>query len=355
MKKPSIDQLLKLAVEKGASDLHLGTDAPPLIRIDEKLQKTDFDVLSKESAKELIYSFLSPAQVKQFEEEKELDFSLEVPSLSRFRVNVFMQRGLVACSIRTIPFNIRGFQELGLPTETIISLCRAPKGLVLITGATGSGKSTTLAAMVDYINSEKECHIVTIEDPVEFVHENKKALINQREVYQDTHSFAAALKHVLRQDPNVILIGEMRDMETIGTALTCAETGHLVLATLHTSDSAQTINRIIDVFPAYQQQQIRTQLSFVLIGIIAQQLIPKTGGRGRVLAAEVLISNPAIRSLIRDSKVHQISSAIQTGQKEGMRTMNQSLYELHKKGLISYEDAFARTLDVEDLARLFKR
>ena len=355
MKKPSIDQLLKLAVEKGASDLHLGVGAPPLIRVDEKLQKTDYEVLSKESAKELIYSFLSPVQVRQFEEEKELDFSFEAPLLSRFRVNVFMQKGLVACSVRTISFNTRSFQELGLPVETVTALCRAPKGLVLITGATGSGKSTTLAAMVDYINSEKECHIVTIEDPVEFIHENKKALINQREVYQDTRSFGAALKHVLRQDPNVILIGDRRDLETIETALIGAETGHLVLATLHTSDSSQTINRVIDVFPAYQQQQIRTQLSFVLIGIIAQQLIPKTGGPGRVLATEVLMSTPAIRSLIRDSKVHQIGSAIQTGQKEGMRTMNQSLYELCKKGLISQEDAFARTLDVEDLARLFKR
>jgi twitching motility protein PilT len=350
-----MDQLLRLVVEEKASDLHIGADSPPLIRIDEKLHKTDFETLNKEEARELVYSMLSSEQLKKFEENKELDFSFELPELGRFRVNIFFQRNAVGCSIRLIPFEIMTFQECGLPIETAKALCRRPKGLVLVTGATGSGKSTTLASMMDFINNERPCHIVTIEDPIEFVHVNKKALIDQREIYQDTHSFAEALKHVLRQDPDVILIGEMRDLETIETALICAETGHLVFATLHTSDCVQTINRIIDVFPAYQQQQIRTQLSFVLIGIVSQQLIPKTSGKGRILATEVLIATPAIRSLVRESKAHQIYSAIQTGQKEGMFTMNQSLYELYKKGIVSYEDAFSRTLDPEDLSRLFKR
>jgi len=353
--KGEMVQLLKLLVEKNASDLHIGADAPPIIRIDEKLNKTGSAALSKSAAKELIYGLLSNEQQKKFEENKELDFSFEIPDLGRFRVNVFMQRGAVGCSIRLIPFTIMSFEECGLPVETIKSLCNKQKGLVLITGATGSGKSTTLAAMIDYINNEMACHIVTVEDPIEFVHKNKKALVDQREVYEDTNSFPEALKHVLRQDPDVILIGEMRDLETIETALICAETGHLVFASLHTSDSVQTINRIIDVFPAHQQQQIRTQLSFVLIGIIAQQLIPHSSGKGRVLAPEVLIVTPAIKSLIRESKIHQICSTMQTSQKEGMLTMNQSLYELHKKGLISYEDALSRTLDPEDLSRLLRR
>ncbi|MCX5716629.1 MAG: type IV pilus twitching motility protein PilT [Candidatus Omnitrophica bacterium] len=355
MAKPKIEELLRLTVEKGASDLHIGVNSPPIIRVDEKLIKTESESLSKEAAKELVYSMLSSERIKQLEEEKELDFSFEREGLSRFRVNCFWQRGFVGASIRAIPLEIRTFEECGLPVETVKNLCAKPKGLVLITGATGSGKSTTLAAMVDYINTNSACHIVTIEDPIEYVHQNKQALIDQREVYQDTHSFAGALKHVLRQDPDVILIGEMRDLETIETALTCAETGHLVFATLHTSDSVQTINRIIDVFPAHQQQQIRTQLSFVLIGIIAQQLIPKTDAGGRVLATEVMTATPAVRSQIRESKVHQIYSVIQTSQREGMYTMNQSLYELCKKNLIAYDEALGRTMDTEDLARLFKK
>jgi twitching motility protein PilT len=245
------------------------------------------------------------------------------------------------------------FEECGLPADIITAQCKRPKGLVLVTGATGSGKSTTLASMIDWINKERDCHIITVEDPIEFVHFGKKAIVDQREVGQDTHSFGAALKHVLRQDPDVILIGEMRDLETIESALIIAETGHLVFATLHTSDCVQTINRVIDVFPSHQQQQIRTQLSFVLNAILSQQLIPKAGGRGRVLAVEVAIVNPAIRSLIREAKIHQLYSVIQTSQKEGMRTMNQALFELTKKGLISYEEASARTMDQEELKRLF--
>jgi len=353
--KPEIEKWLRLVVEKGASDLHVGVNSPPILRIDEKLERISEEKLSEETAKELIHSLLRPDQIRKFEIEKELDFSFEIEKVGRFRSNVFMQRGLIGASIRWIPFEIMTFQECNLPVASIESLCEKPKGLVLVTGATGSGKSTTLASMIDYINAKKACHIVTIEDPIEFVYKDKKALVDQREVYQDTHSFPSALKHVLRQDPDVVLIGEMRDLETVETALMCAETGHLVFATLHTSDSAQTINRIIDIFPAYHQMQIRTQLSFVLMGIIAQQLIPRAKGRGRILAAEILITNPAVRSMIRESKVHQLYSVIQTGQREKMQTMNQSLYNLCKEGLITSEEAYSRTLDKEDLARLFKK
>jgi len=353
--KPEMDKWLRLVVEKNASDLHVGANSPPIIRIDEKLERITSENLSEEAAKELTYSLLKPDQIRKFEIEKELDFSFEIENVGRFRSNVFRQRGQVGVSIRWIPFDIMTFQECHLPVVSVEALCGKPKGLVLVTGATGSGKSTTLASMVDYLNQKKACHIVTIEDPIEFVHKNKKALVDQREVYQDTHSFPSALKHVLRQDPDVVLIGEMRDLETVETALMCAETGHLVFATLHTSDSAQTINRIIDIFPASHQTQIRTQLSFVLMGIISQQLIPKAKGRGRILAAEVLITNPAVRSMIRESKVHQLYSVIQTGQKESMQTMNQSLYSLCKQGLIASEEAFSRTLDKDDLSRLFKK
>lgn len=353
--KPIVEEWMKAVVDKDGSDLHIGADSPPLIRIDETLRKLTDTVLTKEVAKELIYSVLTPEQIKKFETEKELDFSLELEKLGRFRFNVFFQRGHVGCSIRWIPFDIMSFEQCNLPADTVVDLCKKQKGIVLVTGATGSGKSTTLAAMVDYINTEYPCHVVTIEDPIEFVHKNKKALIDQREVFQDTHSFSAALKHVLRQDPDVILVGEMRDLETVETALICAETGHLVFATLHTSDTSQTINRIIDIFPSHQQQQIRTQLSFVLIGVISQQLIPKISGKGRILATEILVANSAVRSIIREGKVHQIYSVIQTGQKEGMQTMNQSLYDLYKQGLITHDDAFSRSLNVDDLAGLFKK
>ncbi|MEE8359792.1 MAG: type IV pilus twitching motility protein PilT [Candidatus Omnitrophota bacterium] len=353
--KPDMMTLLKEVVARKASDLHIVVDSPPQIRIDEKLVKTEYDLVTPQTAKELAYSLLSKEQISEFEKEKELDMSFGIKGLSRFRVNVYIQRGNVGVAVRAIPFEMLSFEQCGLPVEVVTKLCNRPKGLILVTGATGSGKSTSLAAMVEYISSQRACNIITIEDPIEYVHQHKKAIIAQREIGSDTNSFTAALKHILRQDPDVILIGEMRDLETIESAMIIAETGHLVFATLHTSDSAQTINRIIDVFPGYQQAQIRTQLSFVLLSILSQQLIPKATGTGRVLATEVLVMNPAIRSMIRESKVHQVYSAIQTGQKEGMNTMNLSLSELYKKGVITYEDAFARTIDSGDLARLMNK
>jgi len=352
--KVDMRKLLYLMIEKNASDLHLTVEATPQLRVDEKMMATKYDKLRGEDTKELAYSILTKEQVAKFEKNKELDLSFSIPNLSRFRVNVYLQQGNVGVAVRAIPFKIMSFEECGLPIDVTTDLCRRPKGLVLVTGATGSGKSTTLASMVDKINAERECHIITVEDPIEFVHVHKKSLVEQRELGADTLSFSNALKHILRQDPDVILIGEMRDLETIESALIIAETGHLVFATLHTSDCVQTINRVIDVFPAYQQSQIRTQLSFVLLGVLSQQLIPKAGGKGRVLATEVMISNAAVRSLIREQKVHQIYSVVQTGQKEGMKTMNQTLHELYLKGLITREDAFARTTEPTDLLRLFK-
>ena len=353
--KMDMNHLLRTMVERGASDLHVSAGAPPCIRVDEVLIPLDQEPLSPAETQRLAYGLLNPEQIEAFEREKELDMSFGVDALGRFRVNVFYQRGTVSLAIRMLPLGVRGFSELGLPEKIAVDLCRRPKGLVLITGATGSGKSTTLAAMVDWINRERPCHIVTIEDPVEYVHLNAKAIIDQREIGADTHSFSNALKHVLRQDPNVILIGEMRDLETIEAALTIAETGHLVFATLHTSDAVQTINRIVDVFPAHQQQQVRVQLSFVLLGALAQQLIPKASGTGRVLAIEIMIATPAIRSLVREGKTHQVYSVIQTSQRDGMRTMNQSLAELFSRKLISYEDAVGRSTDPDELLRLLQR
>jgi len=348
-------KLLKILIERNGSDLHIGANTPPHIRVDEKMLNISEEILIPIDAKELIYSILSPEEIEKFEINKELDRSFEIEGVSRFRMNVFFQRGHVGCAIRVIPFDIRSYSQCGLPVKVITNLARKPKGLVLVTGATGSGKSTTLAAIIDLINEERSCHIITVEDPIEFVHKNKLAVIDQREVGQDTKSFTAALKHVLRQDPDVILVGEMRDLETIEAALTIAETGHLVFATLHTSDAVQTVNRIIDVFPSHQQQQVRTQLSFVLVGILSQQLVPKVGGTGRVLAAEVMLATPAVKSMIREQKVHQIYSIVQTGQKDGMKTMNQSLYELYTEKHITYEDAVSRSTDPDDLIRLFKR
>lgn len=347
--------LLRIMVERGASDLHITTGSPPRMRIDGKLMPIDHPPLTPADTKALCYSILTDAQKHKYEENNELDLSFAIRGVSRFRANIFMQRGAVAGAFRTIPFEIRGFKELGLP-EVLNEMIKKSQGLILVTGATGSGKSTTLAAMVDRINSDRSAHIITVEDPIEYLHQHKKCLINQREVTADTVSFKTALKYVLRQDPDVVLIGEMRDLETIEAALTVSETGHLTLATLHTNSAAQTINRIIDVFPPHQQEQIRVQLSFVLEGILAQQLIPKKSGQGRVLALELLIPNPAIRNLIREDKIHQVYSMMQTGQsKFGMQTMNQSLYDLHSKGLISYEEAVGRSYLPEELIASIQR
>ena len=350
-----INKLLRIMAEKRASDIHITVNSPVRFRIDEDLSPLDNKMLSPEDTRELAYSILTDEQIKKFEKDLELDMAFGLKGVGRFRVNVFRQRGSIGAAIRLIPDRIWSFEECGLPVNVTLSLCKMPKGLVLLTGATGSGKSTSLASMIDWINTNRNCHIITVEDPIEFVHENKKAIVNQRELGSDTLSFASSLKHALRQDPDVILVGELRDLETIEAALIIAETGHLVFSTLHTSDCVQTINRIVDVFPSHQQQQIRTQASFVLIGAISQQLIPKAKSSGRVLATEVMIVTPAIKSLIRESKVHQIYSVIQTSQKDGMKTMNQSLYELYQKELITYEDALDRTTDQEDLKRIFKR
>ena len=351
----SLYDLLKQMIDKGASDLHITTGTPPRLRVDGKLISIDHPALSPADTKAFCYSILTDAQKHRFEEHNELDLSFGIKGLSRFRGNIFMQRGAVAGAFRTIPFHIRTFRELGLP-EIVNDLVKKPRGLILVTGPTGSGKSTTLAAMIDRINEERADHIITVEDPIEYLHGHKKCLINQREVNADTLSFKAALKYVLRQDPDVVLIGEMRDLETIEAALTVSETGHLTLATLHTNSAVQTINRIIDVFPSHQQEQIRVQLSFVLEGILSQQLLPKKSGHGRVMTVEILVPNPAIRNLIREDKVHQIYSQMQTGQaKSGMQTMNQSLLELYTKGLISYEEAMARSQIPEELITMVQR
>ena len=351
----SMEELLHLMVQRGGSDLHLSVGAPPKIRIDGKLQDTEHDVLTPELTKKLIYSVLSPDQTAVLERELEIDFSFGVTRLGRFRTNAFLQRGTVAAVLRVIPFETYDFDQLGLSREVCEWMCGLQKGLVLCTGATGSGKSTTLASLVDHINKSRQNHIVTIEDPIEFLHRNKNCLVNQREVGGDTHGFGRALRSVLRQDPDVVLVGEMRDLETIEAALTLAETGHLTFATLHTSDTVQTINRIVDVFPAHQQQQIRTMLSFTLQGVICQQLLPRAAGKGRVLAPEIMVANAAVRALIRDNKSHQIHSIIQTGGQIGMKTMNQSIYELYRAGAVSHEDAITHSPDPDEFARLIQR
>ena len=338
--------------EKGASDLHIGEGRPAMVRIDEKLIPIDTEVFSSKDVDTAFDDLLNDEQKKRFERQLELDMSFQVEDVGRFRVNFFKQRGKRHLAFRLIPFEVMTFEECGLPVSLVERFCHMPKGLVLVTGATGSGKSTTLASMINKINEERPCHIVTVEDPIEFAHENKKAIVDQREVLNDTHSFQASLKHVLRQDPDVVLIGEMRDLETIESALIIAETGHLVFATLHTSDCSQTINRIVDVFPSHQQQQIKIQLSFVLQGVLSQQLLPKAEGRGRALAVEVLVAQSAGRALIRESKIHQLYSVIQTGQKDGMRTMNQALADLYAQQKITYETALERTTDPQELIRL---
>lgn len=348
----SLQDLLKKMIEINASDLHITVGTQPVYRVNGELVRIDGEILTPSVTKQMCYSILTEAQKKRFEEEWELDFSFGIKGVSRFRANIFMQRGAVAAAFRRIPYKVMSFEELGLP-PIIKTLCDKPRGLILVTGPTGSGKSTTLASMVDKINNEKKVHIITIEDPIEYLHPHKQAVVNQREVHADTKSFITALKYILRQDPDVVLIGEMRDLETIEAALTVSETGHLTFGTLHTNSAVQTINRIIDVFPPHQQPQIRAQLSFVLEGVICQQLLQRADGKGRVLACEVLIPNPAIRNLIREDKLHQIYSMMQTGQEEhGMITMSQSLYELYKKGLITYEDAINRAVYPDEVRNM---
>jgi twitching motility protein PilT len=351
----SLHQLLKTMVEKGGTDLHITTNSPPLIRVDGTLVTLSHPPMTAVDTKKLAYSVLTDAQKHRFEEHLELDISFGVKGLARFRANVFMQRGAVAGAFRRIPYEILGFRELGLP-PSVESLCNKPRGLVLVTGPTGSGKSTTLAAMIDKINREKALHILTIEDPVEYLHSHKKCMVNQRELHADTHSFPAALRSVLREDPDVVLIGEMRDLETIESALRIAETGHLTFATLHTNSAPQTINRIVDVFPEHQQSQIRAQLSFVLEGIICQSLLRRASGKGRCLCCEVLIPSSAIRNLIREDKIHQIYSMMQAGQvKHGMQTFNQALATLYHKRMISLQMALAYSSYPDELQDMINR
>jgi len=351
----SLHQLLKTMTEMGGTDLHVTTNCPPQIRVDGKLRPLDLPALTAVETKQLAYSVLTDAQKHRFEESLELDFSFGIKGLARFRSNVFMQRGAVAAVYRTIPYEIRGFKQLGLPA-VVTSICDKPRGLVLVTGPTGSGKSTTLAAMIDKINQERHEHIITIEDPIEYLHGHKKCLVNQRELHADTHSFSNALRAALREDPDVVLIGEMRDLETIESALRIAETGHLTFATLHTNSAAQTINRIVDVFPAHQQSQIRAQLSLVLEGIMCQSLLPKSSGSGRVLAMEILVPNAAIRNLVREDKIHQIYSAMQTGQeKYGMQTFNQSLATLYFMKHISLQTALGISSMPDELQDMINR
>jgi twitching motility protein PilT len=350
----TMHDLLTIMIEKGASDLHITTGTYPQIRLHGKLQPlSQFETLMPQDTQRLAYSVLNEGQKQKFEEDSELDLSFGIQGLARFRANIYRQRGAVAAAIRVIPFKIRSFQELGLPA-IVEQLAERPKGLVLVTGPTGSGKSTTLAAMIDKINGERSEHIVTIEDPIEFVHQHKKCLVNQREVFSDTHSFKNALKSILRQDPDVVLVGEMRDLETIAAALTIAETGHLTFGTLHTNSCAQTINRIIDVFPTAQQGQVRAQLSLVLEGVLSQQLLPTADGRGRAMAMEIMVATPAIRNLIREEKIHQIYSSMQAGQKFGMQTMNQSLADLVLKRKINREEALNRSVLPEELEQLMR-
>jgi len=351
----TLNQMLKAMVEQGGSDLHITTNSAPQIRIDGILKPLNHPPLTPTQTKKLTYSILTDNQKQRLEELLEIDFSFGLKGLARFRANVFHQRGALAAAFRQIPYEIRSFRELGLPM-VVEKLGEKPRGLVLVTGPTGSGKSTTLAAIVDKVNRERAEHIVTIEDPVEYLHSHKKCIVNQRELAADTHSFSNALRSVLRQDPDVVLIGEMRDQETVEAALRIAETGHLTFATLHTNSAAQTINRIIDIFPAHQQGQIRVQLSFVLEGILCQSLLPRASGTGRTLAMEVLVPTSAIRNLIREDKIHQIYGMMQTGQsKHGMQTFNQSLTQLYLKRMITLQVAMARSSKPEELQEMIAR
>jgi twitching motility protein PilT len=352
----TLPELLKTLVDLDGSDLHIATNTPPQVRVNGRLQRLPLTEMQPSETKQLVYSVLTDTQKKRFEETSELDFSFGIKAIgARFRCNVFTQRGAVGAVYRLIPEKIRSFGDLGLP-PVLANLSERPRGLVLVTGPTGSGKSTTLAAMLDKINSERHEHIPTIEDPIEYIHQHKNCLVNQREVHSDTNSFTNALRAALREDPDIVLIGEMRDLETVESALKIAETGHLTFATLHTNSAAQTINRIIDIFPAGQQAQIRTQLSLVLEGIVCQALLPRADGKGRVVSLEIMVPNPAIRNLIRDDKIHQIYGSMQTGQdKLGMQTANQSLASLYMKRLITLETAMAASSNKDELQDMITR
>ena len=353
---PSLSELLKRMVDSGGSDLHITTNSPPRIRVHGELKPCeDLPAMGPADTKQLAYSILTDAQKHRFEENLELDFSFGIKNIARFRGNLFNQRGAVAGVFRVIPFEIKSFEQLGLP-QVLRKLCEKPRGLILVTGPTGSGKSTTLATMLDLINQTRYEHMITIEDPIEFIHPHKRCLVNQREIHADTHSFSNALRAALREDPDVVLIGEMRDLETIEAALRIAETGHLTFGTLHTNSASSTINRVIDVFPAHQQSQIRAQLSLVLEGVLCQSLLPKPDGKGRAMAMEILVPNPAIRNLVREDKIHQIYSAMQSGQdKFGMQTFNQSLYTLYQQKMISLETALLRSSNADELQDMIKR
>ena len=351
MVQTGLSDYLLDTVNAGASDLHVTAGLPPMVRISGKVWPLDYPPLTSAATREVVYDILSNEQRRRLENDWELDFSYTLPRTARFRVNVYFQKGSIGAAFRAIPQEVTSLRDLGLP-EAVEDMTRKPRGLILVTGPTGSGKSTTLAAMIDRINSGRNEHIMSVEDPIEFLHEHKNCIVNQREVNQDTKSFAEALKHVLRQDPDVILVGEMRDLETISLAVTAAETGHLVFGTLHTQDAPQTVDRIIDVFPSHQQSQIRTQLANAVQGIITQTLIPKLDGRGRAVACEILVPTPGVRNLIREGKNHQIYSAMQTGGKLGMQTMDAALVELVRKREISREEAEKRSSNPEELRRL---
>ncbi|CAN94631.1 MULTISPECIES: type IV pilus twitching motility protein PilT [Sorangium] len=350
----TLQQLLRAMVEKGASDMHITSGTPPLLRIDGTVVPLKLPPLMPSDTKQLCYSVLSEEQVAAFEQRNELDLSFGMKGLARFRANIYMQRGAVAAAFRQIPFRIMNFDELGLP-PVVLDITAKPRGLVLVTGPTGSGKTTTLASIIDKINSEQRLHILTIEDPIEYLHPHKLSLVNQREIGSDTASFKDALRYALRQDPDVVLVGEMRDLETVESALTIAETGHLVFATLHTNSAISTINRIIDVFPPHQQSQVRQQLSFTLVAVMTQLLLPRANGPGRVMAMEVMIPNAAIRNLIREDKLHQIYSQMQVGQAgSGMQTMAQSLVSLYQRRMITLEEAFAAAADGEEIRAMLE-
>ena len=344
--------LLQEMIERDASDLHITAGERPKLRIDGDITNSTVEhVLTPKDTLQLAYSVLTEEQKKRFELEDELDFSFGIQNLARFRGNVFKQRGCVALALRMIPFNVRTFEDLGLP-PIVGKLAERPRGLILVTGPTGSGKSTTLAAMLDKINKERKGHIITVEDPIEFIHRHQSCIVNQREIGTDTKSFATALKYALREDPDIILVGEMRDLETVAAALTIAETGHLVLATLHTNSAAESINRIIDVFPSSQQPQIRAQLAFVLEGVLTQALLQRARGKGRVMVCEIMVATPAIRALIRDDKVHQIYSALQAGKKHGMQTMTDALYQQYMNREITKEEALRISAEPNEFLRL---